>query len=90
MWEEGAHIYGTPGVYNNFPQTNHTNSASKEINDQNLNYILHPIQNQSLNHMLAANLEIKYKTFNNNILKVKMVALSCKIGWHWFDSGKFP
>ena len=19
MWEEGAHIYGTPGVHNNFP-----------------------------------------------------------------------
>ena len=21
MWEEGARIYGTPGVYNNFPQS---------------------------------------------------------------------
>ena len=40
--------------------------------------------------MLEENLEIKYKTFNNNILKVKMVALSCKTGWHLFDSGKFP
>ena len=30
MWEEGAHIYGTPGVHNNFPFRAMINNPFKE------------------------------------------------------------
>ena len=30
MWEEGARIYGTPGVYNNFPDLRLENIHTKK------------------------------------------------------------
>ena len=30
MWEEGIRIYGTPGVYNNFPNLEHIKMRERE------------------------------------------------------------
>ena len=42
MWEEGARIYGTPGVYNNFPDLRleniHTKKKSFETTQWNKSF----------------------------------------------------
>ena len=36
MWEEGARIYGTPGVYNNFPSYTHVCVWKLQMSGDNL------------------------------------------------------
>ena len=52
MWEEGVRIYGTPGVYNNFPQSegnyaealqNYYEAMRLEIDPYDRSYILYNI-----------------------------------------------